>query len=154
MSSRMIQPIEMGAALPVRLQDGVMTSTTQVWSLLSACREGDLERVAALVGECPGLVLCDYNYMAPLHLAVREGHRELVGYLVERGAANPKYVTYPYRETLVTVALDRGHEAIARILEEAYRTADSGRPEDEGGEILYDMDDGQRRFQKLLNTDA
>ena len=92
--------------------------------------------------------------MAPLHLAVREGHLHLVRELVDRGAANPNYVTYPYRETLVTVALDRGYEAIAEVLQDAYRTGVRTRPEDEGGEILYGMDDVQRRFQKLLNTDA
>ena len=58
--------------------------------------------------------------MAPLHLAVREGHFGVVQYLVGHGAANPKYVTYPYRESLVTVARDRGYEDIARTLEEAY----------------------------------
>jgi hypothetical protein len=73
---------------------------------------------------------------------------------VEKGAANPNYVTYPYRETLVTVALDRGYDQIAQILQSAYQAGDALRPEDEGGEILYDMDDLQRRFQQLLNGKA
>ena len=129
-----------------------VTTTSEVWSMLTACREGNLERVQALLAACPSLLVCDYNYMPPLHLAVREGHIQLVRELADRGAANPNYVTYPYRESLVTVALDRGYGAIAEVLEGAYRTADRSRPEDEGGEILYDMDDTQRRFQKLLNT--
>jgi hypothetical protein len=73
--------------------------------------------VNALVGECSGLTLCDYNYMSPLHMAVREGHTGLVGRLGELGAANPNYVTYPYRETLITQALDRGYDEIARACE-------------------------------------
>jgi hypothetical protein len=154
LTSRMIQPIEMRAALPVRLHDGVVTTTTKVWDMLTSCLDGDLEHATALVAECSGLVRCDYNYMTPLHLAVREGHVDLVQYLAHLGAANPNYVTYPYRETLITVALDRGYDAIAEILRERYRMGDPARPEDEGGEILYDIDDVQRRFQKLLNTDA
>src|SRR5262249_11768406 len=114
----------------------------------------DVDRVAALVAATPVLVLCDYNYMSPLHLAVREGHIDLVRDLVARGAANPNYVTYPYRESLLTVALDRGYEAIAAILRGAYESGDRSRPEDEGGEIDYGMDEDQRRFQKLLNTDS
>ena len=151
---RMIQPVEIRANLPVKLRQGALTTTSDVWRMLSACREGDCARVHALLDRCPHLVLCDYNYMSPLHLAVREGHLPLVRDLVAKGAANPNYVTYPYRETLTTVALDRGYGEIARVLEDAYTTADRTRPEDEGGEILYDMDDGQRRFQKLLNTPA
>jgi hypothetical protein len=92
--------------------------------------------------------------MAPLHLAVREGHLDLVRYLADAGAANPNYVTYPYRETLVTLALDRGYEEIGQILRDRYKVADPGRPEDEGGEIDYGMDAERRRFQKLLNTEA
>ena len=56
--------------------------------------------------------------MPPLHLAVREGHLEIVRFLAERGAVNPKYMTYPYNETLLTVATDRGYDEIARLLEE------------------------------------
>ena len=154
LTARMIQPVEMRATLPMQLREGVLTTTTDVWSMLTACRDGDLERVKTCLASCPALVLCDYNYMAPLHLAVREGHVDLVGYLANLGAANPKYVTYPYRETLVTVARDRGYEDIAQILQDRYRTGDPARPEDEGGEIDYGMDADQRRFQKLLNTNA
>jgi len=153
MTRRMIQPVEMRAALPVRLDDGSMTTTTDVWAMLTACLDGDVDRVDRMLAQSPRLLLCDYNYMSPLHLAVREGHVALVRRLGDLGAANPNYVTYPYRETLVTQALDRGHDEIAATLRELYAGADSSRKEDEGGEILYDMDDAQRRFQKLLNGD-
>ena len=150
---RMILPVEMRATLPVRFRDGVTTTTAAVGAMLSACLEGDVDRVNALVAQCPALVLCDYNYMTPLHLAVREGHINLVDRLGQIGAANSNYVTYPYRETLITQALDRGHHEIATTLEALYAASDPARPEDEGGEILYEMDDTQRRFQKLLNGD-
>jgi len=150
----MIQPVEMRAGLPMRLHDGTMSDTGAVWSMLSACHEGDADRVKELIAACPSLVRCDYNYMPPLHLAVREGHRALVGDLIERGAANPNYLTYPYRDSLVVLARDRGEDAVAEMLEEAYSRGDPARGEDEGGEILYSLDDVQRRFQKLLNTEA
>jgi hypothetical protein len=154
LSDRMIQPLEMRAGLPMRLHDGTMSDTGDVWRMLSACRNGDLDRVTTLASACPSLVRCDYNYMPPLHLAVREGHGALVRNLIERGAGNPKYVTYPYRESLIVLARDRGQDGIRGMLEEAYRLGDRSRGEDEGGEILYPLDDVQRRFQKLLNTQA
>src|SRR6185436_1479033 len=79
---------------------------------------------------------------------------ELVRDLVARGAANPNYVTYPYRESLLTVALDRGYEEIAQIVRDSYEAGDRSRPEDESGDIDYGMDDEQRRFQRLLNSTA
>jgi hypothetical protein len=150
----MIQPVEMRVTLRVRFHDGHYSTTTDVWNMLTACRDGVIARVDELVCGCPALVLCDYNYMPPLHLAVREGHVELVRYLVERGAANPNYVTYPYKETLLTVASDRGYEEIAQILEDGYRAADSTRPPDEGGEIEYEKDEERVRFQKLVGSNA
>jgi ankyrin repeat protein len=153
-STPMIQPVEIRAGLPVRLHDGTMSDTVAVWSMLTACRNGDLDRVAQHLAACPSLVRCDYNYMPPLHLAVREGHGALVRLLIERRAANPNYVTYPYRERLIVLARDRGEDAIASMLEEAYRRGDHSTPEDEAGEIIYSFDEVQRRFQKLLNTEA
>jgi hypothetical protein len=65
-----------------------------------------------------------------------KGHVDLVRNLADLGAANPNYVTYFSRETLITVALDREYDAIAEILRERHRTGDPCRPDDEGGEIL------------------
>jgi ankyrin repeat protein len=147
-----IQPVEMRTPFPVKLWDGVMSTTTDVWQMLTACRDGDLERVKALVASCPSLVRCDYNYMPPIHLAVREGHVEVVRYLAGLGAVNPKHVTYPYNETLATVALDRGYEEIARILEEHLRDPDPARPGEESGEIDYGTDEERRRFERLVGA--
>ena len=150
----MIRPIELSAGLQVRKDDGTLISTEQVWEMLLSSRNGDLERIRELVSSQPALVLCDYNYMAPLHLAVREGHFGTVEYLCEHGAANPKYVTYPYRETLVTQARDRGYDAIAQTLEAWYARETRERKEDEGGEILYERDEERERFQRLVNHDG
>jgi hypothetical protein len=147
----MIRPVEMRQPYPVRFKDGIQSTATAVWDLLVAARAGDLLAVQAAVDACPALVLATYNYMPPLHLAVREGHVELVRYLIERGAANPNHVTYPYRETLVTLARDRGYDVIARLLEDAYANGDRSRPEEEGGEIDFGRDDESNRFQKLVS---
>jgi len=145
-------PVEMRAGLTMRLRDNVGVPTEDVWSLLMACRDGALARVEALLAACPSLLRCDYNYMSPLHLAVREGHVEIVRFLAGLGAVNPNYRTYPYRETLLTMANDRGYSSVASLLEEHSRVADPNRPEDEGGHIEYPTDFERRRFQQLVTA--
>jgi len=144
----------MRTAFPMRLHDGTVVPTTTVWRMLSAARDGDLATVTALVDECPSLVFCDYNYMPPLHLAVREGHLAIVRFLAERGAVNPNHRTYPYHETLLMVAEDRGFTAIAQILEEFGKNADPDRPADEVGTFDYGRDPERQRFQQLVNANA
>jgi ankyrin repeat protein len=150
----MIMPVEVAADLPVRMRDGSGTTTQEIWRMLNACRGGDLRAVRDLVAKNAALVLCDYNYMTPLHLAVREAHFDVVRFLADHGAANPNYVTYPYRETLTTVARDRGYEAIAELLESWYAREDRSRKEEEGGEIQDGRDEERIRFQRLVNHDA
>lgn len=150
----MIMPVEVAADLPVKMRDGSDTTTQEIWRMLESCRNGEVRAVRDLVTKQAALVLCDYNYMTPLHLAVREGHFEIVKLLAERGAANPNYVTYPYRESLVTVARDRGYDDIAEVLENRYAREDRMRPDEEGGEIQDGRDAERIRFQRLVNHDA
>src|SRR5262245_23650397 len=114
----MIQPVEMQKTFPLELHDVVVSSTTEVWSMLVASRDGDLERVKELAGRCPALVTCQYDYTTPLHFAVREGHLDLVCYLIERRAVDPTYLTHPFRDSLVTMALDRDQPEIAHLLKQ------------------------------------
>jgi uncharacterized protein len=145
-------PIEMRSGFEMRLYDNIAVPTADVWDMLAACRDGHLGRVKALVEACPSLVLCEYNYMPPIHLAVREGHLDIVRYLADRGAVNPKYLTYPYNETLITLATDRGYDDIARMLEERSHDADPDRPGEESGHIEYETDVERRRFQRLVGA--
>src|SRR5262245_25050306 len=85
----MIQPIEMKQTRSMRLHRGVVSTTSDVWSMLVASRNGDLKRVKELAEHCPALLTCQYDYTAPLHLAVREGHLDVARYLVEQGALDP-----------------------------------------------------------------
>ena len=122
--------------------------------MLMACRDGLFDRVQALVTTWPSIVRSAYNYMPPLHLAVREGHLEIVRDLAGRGAVNPKYLTYPYQETLRTVALDRGYAEIAQVLDEHGPLADPDRPPDDGGHIETDSDFERHRFERLIGANA
>ena len=63
-------------------------------------------------------------------------------------------MTYPYKETLITVARDRGYDEIAEVLEEHFRAEDPARPGEESGEIEYGRDEERVRFQKLVNINA
>src|SRR5215831_189261 len=86
-----------------------------VWGMLSASAGGDLDRVKALVSGRPELVRCEYNYTPPMHFAVREGRLDVVRFLLDQGA-DLNYRTYPFQDTLVTMARDREHHEIAKLL--------------------------------------
>src|SRR3954451_11165722 len=88
----------------------------EVWETLRASREGDLERVKALVSRRPALARCEYNYTPPMHFAVREGHAGVVRYLLDCGAEASNYRTYPFQDSLLTMAQDREHQEVVRIL--------------------------------------
>src|ERR1041384_7549589 len=112
----MIQPPELKETHPIKLHAGGVSTTTEVWNVLSASFDGDVDRVAALVDSNQQLLTCQYDYTSPLHLAVREGHVELVRFLVERRALDPNYTTHPFLDSLLTVADDRGFAEITEIL--------------------------------------
>jgi ankyrin repeat protein len=147
-------PIEMRAGFMMRLYDNAIVSTADVWSMLVASRDGHLARVEALLAASPRLVRAEYNYMPPIHLAVREGHLEIVRFLAERGGVNPKYKTYPYNEPLLTVAADRGYDEIAGVLQVHSANADPDLPVEEVQNIEYDSDFERRKFQQLVEANA
>ena len=88
-----------------------------IWAMLCAALMGDAARVRALAKRAPDLVRAEYWYTQPLHFAVREGHVDVVKTLLALGA-DPTYRRYSH-EALATVARDRGHEEVARIVEDA-----------------------------------
>src|ERR1044072_3449886 len=103
----MVQPNELKLSLPMELSNGVMTTTAKVWDILFASKNGHLNTVKKLVDEYPELIYAQYNSTPPIHFAVREGHTDLVKYLLDNGAHDPNYKTYPFLDTLQTVAQDR-----------------------------------------------
>src|SRR5689334_12927478 len=146
----MLTPIEMQRTLPMALHGGVKSTTTEVWEMLSAACRGDVARAQALMEQLPELATCQYNYTPPLHFAVREGHLALVKLLVERGAYDPGYKSYPFGDTLLTIARDRGFDEIAALLESA-RARGLAHKWVETGEIDYEQDDLQVRFDHAVH---
>ena len=90
------------------------------WALFSASAAGDLSRVRALLDRDPNLVNAQYWYQLPIHMAVREGHADVVQLLLEEGA-DPGQSRYVYNswDKLLTVAEERGHRAIKKLLQTA-----------------------------------
>ena len=115
-----------------------MSSTTEVWDMLRATWEGDLDRVLQLISRRPELATCQYNYTPPLHFAVREGHQHVVRALVERKALDPTYKTYPFGDSLITMARDRGDDEMAQFLETALGDLNLTRKWGETGIIRYE----------------
>ena len=147
----MIQPLEMKETHPIKLHDGGVSTTTEVWNMLSASFDGDLSRVKALVDGTPGLLTCQYDYTSPLHLAVREGHVDLVVFLVERGALDPSYRTHPFLEPLLTVADERGFARIIEILRQALATPELTREWGDAGGIDFGKSEVQMKFEQLVS---
>src|SRR5262249_46596150 len=148
---QMIQPFELKETRPMELHDGVVSTTTDVWIMLTASRDGDRDRVKELAQRCPALLTCEYDYTSPLHFSVREGHLDVVRYLVEQGALDPTYKTHPFLESLVTVADDRGHGEIAELLKRSLDDPKLTRAWGDTGKIVYGKDETQRRFQEFVD---
>jgi hypothetical protein len=157
-ASGMLRPVELRVTLPMELPEGAYANTDLVWRMLAAAKTGDLAAVSTLVAATEGLARCEYNYMPPLHLAVREGHLEVVRFLLDHGAYNPKYVTYPYNETFATLAEDRPHPEIAALLgEHAGRPlpGTTGGGNVHGvGHIEFPPDEDRSRLEKLVGANA
>src|SRR5688572_8345750 len=135
----MIQPHELKLDLPMKLSNDAVSTTVKVWEALKASSDGDLSRVQALVEDCPELAYAQYNYAPPIQFAVREGHVELVRFLLGLGAHDTSYKFYPFQESLQTVASDRGHSEILELLNQ-YQANPTRQKlfRGDNGEILYD----------------
>ncbi len=120
--------------------------------MLTSSRDGDLDRVMPLIARRPELSTCQYNYTPPLHFAVRDGHVPLVRALVAHKALDPHYKTYPFGDSFLTMAQDRGHEEIALLLQDALARPELTRKWVETGAIDYGQDDGQKRFDKAVHA--
>src|SRR5688500_13676841 len=149
----MVQPNEMKRELSMKLSNGAVSTTTQVWNILTASREGNLEQVKKLAGECPELIYAQYNYTPPIHFAVREGHVDLVNYLLDQGAQDPSYKIYPFQDSLLTIAQDRGHGEIAILLEEYNRDPLRCKFRGDNGAIDYGWTPLQQEFQNAVDKE-
>jgi ankyrin repeat protein len=149
----MIRPIELKLELPMKLANDVMSTTTKVWTILSASRNGDLEKVKSLIAECPELAYAQYNYTPPIHFAVREGYAEMVTYLLSLGAYDPSYKIYPFQESLLVLAEDRGFDAITNQLNEYGRNPALRKFKGDNGEIVYNRTEAEIEFERAVEKE-
>jgi ankyrin repeat protein len=110
----LIRPLELRPA-PYTLPDGSVVTTDEVFAMFVAARGGDLAGIRRLIARAPGLALVEYNYTPPIHFAVREGHRAIVELLIDRGA-DLAYRSYPFGDSLLTIADDHEHADVAALL--------------------------------------
>lgn len=98
-----------------------------IWRTLLAARDGDVPALRRLLARDPSLVEASWWYTSPLHFAVREGHVDAVRALLDAGA-DPFGQTLYGQETLLQVAEDRRHQAVAACLRTAFadRAASTG----------------------------
>jgi uncharacterized protein len=148
----MIQPNEMCLELPMDIARGVST-TTKVWEMLAASRDGNLKKVKELVDECPGLLYAQYNYTPPIHFAVREGHTDLVKYLLAHGAYDPGYRTYPFQDSLLTIAQDRGYHDIALLLQQYACDPSLQQFKGDNGAIHFNRSPLQKEFENAVDKE-
>ena len=69
-----------------------------------------------------------------------------------RNALDPRYKTYPFGDSLLTMAQDRGYDEIAALLQEALGRPELTRKWVETGEIDYRQDEGQKRFDEDVHA--
>ncbi len=91
-----------------------------IWQVLNAARDGDTTTLQAMLNDDPTLVRAEFWYTPPLHFAVREGHLEVARMLLDAGADIFHRSLYA-QETLLQVALDRGHDEVASLLRDELR---------------------------------
>lgn len=136
------------------LSNNVVSTTTKVWNMLIASNRGDLEIVKRLSDESHELLYAQYNYTPPIHFAVREGHVDLVKYLLDNGAHDPKYRIYPFQESLQTVANDKGYYDIESLLNEYAVNSGLQKYKGDNGEIHYNRTELQLEFQHAVNKNG
>lgn len=147
----MIQPNELKLTLPVVLANNVISTTTKVWEILFASYKRDLDTIKKLEKECPELIYAQYNYTPPIHFAVREGHIEIVHYLLKQGAHDPAYKIYPFRESLEMIAQDREHDDIAWLLQDYANQPSLQKYKGDNGEILYNRTELEKEFEATVD---
>lgn len=135
----------------MKVANEVVSTTAEVWKILKASYEGNLELVKEAVNDCQELLYAQYNYTPPIHFAVREGHLGLVDYLLRQGALDPAYKIYPFQESLVTIAKDREHGEIERLLESYLSDQIRWRFRGDTGEIFYNRKEWEEQFEKAVD---
>ncbi len=108
--ARMIQPPSLASE---EYQTWSRGRGVDVWAMICAAITGDLESIQSLVAKDPGLVNCEFEYFTPLRFAVRENQRDVVHFLIEKGA-NPADEA---GDSLLEIARDREYQELRELFE-------------------------------------
>ena len=120
---------------------------TDVWNMIVGCIKGDLSAIKELVTKDANLVHCSFEYLTPIRFAVRENHKAVVEYLLEKGA-DP---VFDFSDSLLTIANDRGYTELESYLktklDETYHIRLEG---DETATLIkaFDKEAVKQRLQK------
>lgn len=148
----MIQPFELRRRLPMKLHNDAVATTTEVWEMLVAASEGELEKIQALSSGNPDLLTCQYDYTCPLHLALREGHLDVARYLILNSGVDPEYRTHPYWLKLETVAEEQQLPEMLELLRKAYADPGLIRKWDDIGAISFGRSDEELAFEEAVRS--
>ena len=120
MMPRMTQPESMKTKTYVYGVDSL--DGNDAWALFEACAAGDLANVKELLAKDRRLVNAQYWYQFPIHVAVREGHADIVRLLLGQGAdPGESRFTYNSWDKLLLIAKERGHRRIESLLQRAMK---------------------------------
>ena len=87
--------------------------------LLFAAANGDLERVEKLIDAGADIHFFDEMSKSALHYAVEGAHRQLVHWLIEKGANVNAHLRDNAGDTPMTIAAYQGHFEISKLLLQA-----------------------------------
>jgi ankyrin repeat protein len=92
------------------------------WVLFKACAMGDMPKLQRLLAKDQRLVNAQFWYQFPIHMAVREGHAEIVKLLLDEGAdPGQSRFTYNSWDKLLLCAKERGYRQVELMLQRAMR---------------------------------
>ncbi len=83
-----------------------------VWAMLKAAAEGDLPTVQALAARDAALLNCEFQYLTPLHMALRENMGNVVAFLLPL----TKDPLYGYGDLPLKMVRDRGYSELGDYL--------------------------------------
>lgn len=130
-----------------------ISTTSKVWEMLVASHDGNLKHVQALAQENPGLLYAQYNYTPPIYFAVREGHVDMVKYLLDQGALDLTYRIYPFLDNLLTLAQDRHYDVIAGLLQQYLSDPSLCKFSGDNGRIWYNRSEPEQAFEKAVDKE-
>ncbi len=122
-----------------------------IWATITAAAAGDVAALRQLLGRNPQLSRAQYWYTQPMHFAVRSGHLEAVQMLLDAGA-DPEWNGY-HDGSLIEMARDRGHESVARLLEDARQRMGRVAPGKDHPIHRAAQSDDLERVREMLDTD-